>query len=166
MEDQLFADREGKTTPESSVSSAASFQQWEKSWNKPQRHKSSVYLPGRDANVKFLHSSVTVPQNALLIEIKKTEKKNLWNEWISYPDAHICIHTQKVKQKCKHAQERTHIVHLSSRRGIYPQTAGIRHFNGSQWGFHGYSMYRNEKRGPSPRASLATGTNLHLKQGG
>lgn len=41
-----------------------------------------------------------------------------------------------------------HTAHLSSQRGIYPQTAGIRHFNGSQRGFHGYSMYRNEKGGP------------------
>lgn len=58
----------------------------------------------------------------------------------------------------------THTV-LRSQRGIYPQSAGIRHFIGSQQGFHGYSMYRNNKRGPLPQAWHTTGTNLHLKQG-
>lgn len=89
-------------------------------------------------------------------------KKNVKSEknWKTLIEGHTQTHTHT------HIRARTHMRAQNSQKRIYPQTAGIKHFNGSQQGFHGYSTHRNNKRGPSPQALLATGTNLHLKQGG
>lgn len=171
----------GEEEVSSSVSNAGSFHQWEqkKKKKRPQRHKLSVFCQDGKRKLSFFTVQWQRPKTHSWLKSKRLEKrKKELQERISHPDAHVSIRTHtkveawKLKHRTRththtriHAHSR-HIMHLSSQREIYPQTAGIRHFNGTQWGFHGYSMYRNNKRGPSPRAWLATGTNLHLKQGG
>lgn len=89
-------------------------------------------------NCMFLNRNVTVLFSNSTPDI---------NEKIFFPRC-ISMHTHKGWSGDATTHRAVHIAHLSSQSGIYPQTAGIRHFNGSQRGFHGYSMYRNEKGDP------------------
>lgn len=86
MEDQLFADREGKTTPVSSVS------QFSSSGKEAGKQTSAVQIGCfffcQDAMQKFLCSSVTVPQNALLTETKKSKENEFLTQMHTYAYTH------------------------------------------------------------------------------